>query len=641
MKISIIFSVLIILGSFTLGSAYYLCSNPWIDVSIFEHYDPGMPTILLDDQGNEWGRFELDQRSPIALEHLPDHVLEAFISAEDWYFYSHYGISWKGIFRSVLVNLYHRKRVQGASTITQQLVKLLFFDLKKTFSRKLKEQLYALIIEQQFSKQQILEIYINHVYFGCGIYGIEAAAQRFWGVSAAQLTIAQAATLAGIIKNPAAYSPLLHPEQSIKRRNVVLTSMLKREVISPEQYDGAVVQELALAEKASQQLAPHFKEHIRVFLEQRIGAKELYTGGYCVQTTLNQHLQKTAQHAFLNQITHLKKELQKDIDGGLISFEVQTGQIKALVGGADYKKSAFNRALQAKRQLGSIFKPIIYAAALEQGLNFWDVVIDEPIEIEQNSVRWTPHNFNRQFDGAMTRAYALSHSNNMISIKTLLDTGIMPIIKMAERCHIPGPFKPYPSLALGCTDGTLKDAAAMINIFAGNGAYIEPYGIQWIKDKWGKKIYKADPTRTQVMSNHIASQVAKVLLLGVQRLHKWFSNRWFDGEVMSKTGTTNECRSCWYIGSTPSLTTGVYVGCDDNRSMGKNIYPVNTAFPIWLEVTRVAAKPGARFTFDASLEPICIHERSGKKVAPLHEGAIEILAPIAAAFSNPPQKGKK
>lgn len=622
--IKALFFVFILSLAMLLGAAFFFLTTNWIDVSALEQYDPGRPTIVLDENGNEWTRFALDKREPIALATLPSHVIEAFLSAEDWHFFSHSGISFKGIVRSVAVNLYHGKRVQGASTITQQLVKLLFFDLKKTFSRKIKEQLYALVIEQQFSKHQILEIYLNHVYFGCGIYGIQAAAQRFWGKTAAQLTPDQAATLAGIIKSPATYCPLLHPSLCEQRRNVVLASMLHREVIEKEQYYELVQTPLAINEAQEGLQAFHLKEYIRQRAEKIVGKHQLYSGGLTIATTIDPELQLVAQKEFANQVRHLRQEYNKPVDGGLISFEVHTGQIRALVGGYDFGSSTFNRAIQAKRQLGSIFKPIVYSAGIEQGMAFDDVVIDEPVEVMQEGSVWRPKNNDGIFNGPITRAYALSHSNNIGTIKTLIDAGVQNVISVAKRAHLPGPFLPYPSLALGCVDATLKQASAMINIFANDGRFVEPYCIMWIKDRWANKLYKYEPVKESVLDAVTAGKVSKALMLGLGRFKKWFENRWFEGQALSKTGTTNESRTCWYIGSTPTLTTGVYIGCDDNRSLGKNVYPIHTAFPIWLGITRAAAA-NERFTFDPRLQAKIVHEKTGRICSSDRDGAIEIF----------------
>jgi penicillin-binding protein 1A len=607
------------------GAAFFLFTSTWIDVSVLEHYDPGRPSIVLDDEGNEWTRFALDRREPVPITQLPSHLVEAFLSAEDWNFFSHYGISVRGIIRSLLVNLYYGRKLQGASTITQQLVKLLFFDLNKTFSRKLKEQIYALVIEQQFTKQQILEIYLNHVYFGCGIYGVQAAAQRFWGISAADLSIAQSATLAGIICSPANYCPLLHPLSSEYRRNIVLGSMLKRGVISQEAYINARETPLHIVEQPQKIDGEYVKEMIRQFLEDLVGKKELYSGGLIVQITLNQKMQRAAEKAFHSHMIHLKRELNEDINGALISFEVQTGEIKALVGGANFAHSSFNRATQARRQFGSVFKPMVYAAAIEQGLAFSDVVVDEPIQLQQGNKLWEPNNWNHMFNGPITRAFALSHSNNIVSIKTLLETGIYNVIDLARRCHIPGPFFPYPSLALGCIDGTLKQAAAMFNVFANDGIYVEPYCIRWVKNRWGTKIYKKDVAQERVMARAVVGKVAKVLMDGLKRIHKWFAHQWFQSEAISKTGTTNDSRTCWFIGSTPKFTTAVYIGNDDNRSLGTNVYPVRTAFPIWLALTRTIAITGDRFTFDPTLQLCTINGKTGKICEPNDPEAIEIF----------------
>ncbi len=607
------------------GAGFFFLANHSIDVSVLEQHGAGRPTIVLDDTGKEWMRFQLDRRDPVPLSMISDHLIQAFLAAEDWGFFEHAGISWRGILRSIAVNMYHGRRVQGASTITQQLIKLLFFNAKKTFSRKIKEQLYALIIEQQFSKQQILELYLNHVYFGCGIYGVEAAAQRFWKKSAAQVTIDEAAALACIIRSPGNYCPLLCPLSCERRRDVVLQAMHKRKVITKEQYDAAVATPVSLVDEDAQLCGRHVKEMIRQELQELVGKNQLYTGGYVVQTTFNQNMQGQAERIFSDEILRIRKELRKPADGGLISFDVKTGEIKTMVGGANFRESQFNRALQARRQLGSGFKPIVYAAAIERGMSFADVEIDEPICVIQDQTEWEPKNFNRQFNGPVTRAYALSRSNNIVTVKTLLDTGISNVIALAKRFHLQGPFAPYPSLALGCVDVTLKESAAMFNLFANDGVYVEPYSIAWIKDRWGTKMYNHKICKERVLSSCVVGKVAKVLELSLKRVRKWFEDRWIDSEAISKTGTTNESRTCWYLGSTPSLTTAVYVGCDDNQPLGKNVYPITTAFPIWLAFNRVVSSDEKKFSYDPPLQVITIHEKTGKRCRCDDPDAIEIF----------------
>lgn len=624
--ISYIILSLIILGSFATGVLFFVVNNHGIDFSVLDSRSMGKPSVLLDDEGNEWARFQLDKREPITLQQMPAHAIQAFIAAEDWEFFNHSGISWRGIIRSTLVNVYHGRRAQGASTITQQLVKLLFLDSKKTFERKIKEQICAILVEQQCTKEQILETYLNHIYFGCGIYGVQAACQRFWGISVSDISLDQAASLAAVLCSPIKYCPLLAPEACQKRRNVILRSMLKLKYISEDQFTRASKVPLKVREESAV-LAPHMRETLRVFLEDYLGKDELYRGGYVIQTTINTKMQRHAEQLFREQCAMLKKNLLPDIDGAFISMDVKTGHIKALIGGYNFGKSKFNRALQAKRQMGSIFKPLIYAAGLQAGLKFSDTDIDEPFTMPQgNGSIWAPHNYNEEFNGKVTLAYALSHSNNIVAIKTLLKVGIPPVINMARACHLQGPFFNYPSLALGCIDATMSETIGMFNIFANSGVYVEPHYIKWIKDEWGKKIWKSNPMHHEVLPARIAGQVSKVLEAALERVRIWWPDSWMPCAGISKTGTTNDSRVCWYAGSTPELTTLIYIGCDDNRSMGKDIYPLRTAFPIWLNFNKAFPSARKQFMYDPSLKEQFIHEKSGYEVRhPSAEGAMAIF----------------
>ncbi len=620
-----LFFCLIMLATAISGSFFYILSHHTVDFTALAQYRPGRPSILLDDEGKEWGRFALDRREPISLEHMPLHLRNAFIAAEDWRFFSHAGISWKGIARSLLVNTLHIKKMQGASTITQQLVKLLFFDSQKTFKRKIKEQVYAVLVEQQFTKEQILETYLNHVYFGCGIYGVEAASQRFWNKHAGQLTLDESATLAAIIRLPGSYCPILYPLSCQRRRNIILNSMKKIGFISASEYATALKQPIVIQESENSLFAAHIKELIRMQLEEEIGKELLYTRGLTIQTTLNQHMQQLAEKSFMEHLTQLKKTIAPEIDGGLLSIECKTGAVKALVGGFDFMQSKFNRAWQAKRQIGSVFKPLVYAAAVADGASFAATEIDEPITIEQHGALWQPNNFNNRFDGQMTLAYGLIRSNNIVSIKTLLKTGIDPVVTLARACHLEGPLHPYPSLALGCIDGSIREVAGMFNIFANNGIYVEPYCIAWVKDEWGVKLWKRNAIPEMVMPTTISGKVAKVLEHGIKRWRKAYEQELIADAVICKTGTTNDCRTCWFAGSTTQFTTVVYVGCDDNRPMN-DAYPIKTAFPIWLGLHAQLPKTGASFNYDAKLIPVHINQWTGYSTSPDDPDGVEIFA---------------
>lgn len=607
------------------GATFYIFTHHTVDFLPLAHYNPGHPSILLDDEGKEWARFALDRREPIPLAQMPIHLKNAFIAAEDWNFFSHPGISLKGIVRSLLKNLSHRKMVQGASTITQQLVKLLFFDSQKTFKRKIKEQVYALLAERQFSKEQILETYLNHVYFGAGIYGVEAASQRFWGKHAAQLSLDESATLAAIIRCPSQYYPATHPEAAQRRRNIILHSMMKLDFIDQRAYETAHAVTVAVKpQEPGSSVAPHLKELIRIQLEDGLGKNILYTGGLTIQTTLNTRIQELAQTAFTKHMNEFKKTMMPAVDGALITLDSKTGQIKAMIGGYDYTSSKFNRVWQSKRQIGSVIKPLIYAVAVEQGLSFADTQIDEPVSIEQHNAVWQPNNYNNRFDGSMSLAQALVRSNNIISVKTLLTIGIKPVVQLARACHLPDPIHPYPSLALGCVDASLKDVAGMFNVFANHGVYVQPHFIISVKDSWGKKIGKYQYTKEQIVPARTADTVAKVMELGIKRWRKAFNQELVPYDVICKTGTTNDCRTCWFAGASPDITTVVYVGCDDNRSLG-DVYPLKSAFPIWLDVHASLQPESKHFDYDSLLKPVLINQWTGRFTSSSDPDAIEIF----------------
>ncbi len=619
-----IFLILFLLVAFTAGGAWYIFTHHTVNFERLAHYDPGHPSILLDDHGKEWARFQLDRRDPIPLAQMPKHLINAFIAAEDWQFFSHAGISWKGIIRSLVVNIVHGKKVQGASTITQQLVKLLFFDSKKTFKRKIKEQIYAILAERQCTKEQILETYLNHVYFGFGIYGVEAASQRFWGKHASALSLDESATLAAIIRSPGHYCPIINPLSTQRRRNIILNSMKNLKFISDDEYKHAIAQEIAIKDYDQTIIAPHLKELIRMQLEEEIGKEILYTGGLLIQTTLNREIQEHAQKSFSQNMAELKKSMMQEIDGALITMDNKTGEIKAMLGGYDFNASKFNRAWQAKRQMGSVFKPLIFSVAMAQGASFADTEIDEPITIEQHNALWQPHNHDHQFRGQMTLAYALMRSNNIVSIKVLLKTGMEPIIALAKACRIEEQLNPYPSLALGCIDATLKEVSGMFNVFANNGVYVEPYAVKWVKDQWGSKIWKSETLQERVIPERIVGKVNKVLELGIKRWRKAFEQELIADDVICKTGTTNDSRTCWFAGSTPELTTAVYIGCDDNRSMGDDVFPIKTAFPIWLGLHNKLKPTGKKFIYDPSLRTIKINQWTGRLVYADDPDGIEI-----------------
>ena len=609
-----------------LGVLFYASEQPWVDLSVLEHYNPGTPSVLLDDAGKEWARFELEKREIVRINKIPKCVIQAFLAAEDWQFFSHGGLSYKGIIRSAFVNMAHLRKAQGASTITQQLVRLLYFETKKSYVRKIQEQILAIVVERQFTKEQILETYLNHIYLGGGLYGVEAACQRFWGISVTDCSVDQAAVLAAIVRCPREYCPLYNLASSKRRRDLVLYNMRKLNFIGDEKLKEAQAKPVSTEPRNASNLCPHLKETLRLFLEELVGKKKLYTGGLRIQTTLNKAMQQVAERVFKEHCTKLRERFSPQLEGALICIDGSTGGIKALVGGTNFSTSQFNRALTARRQLGSTFKPLIYAQALIRGKTFLDKDIDEPITLVTGTQEWTPSNANEKFKGPITLAHALSHSNNIVTIKTFLNSGPEDIVKLAQSVGL-NALHPYPSLALGCLEATPLQSAAMMNVFAHEGRYVEPYSIEWVKDSYGTKLYRAKSHKKQVLPHAITSQVAQVLSLRIDKARTQNPELFFTCDALGKTGTTNDARTCWFVGSTPSYTTAIYIGFDDNRSLGEWAYGSRTAFPIWREFNASIKQPQHSFSNDLTLTSLTIHSITGEPTTSDDPNAVTILVP--------------
>lgn len=613
------FCVIIGLSS---GMVAFLLTHQWVDLSAIEHLPTRTPTILLDDRGQEWGRFQLDKREAIPLALAPQNLIQAFIATEDHTFFEHYGLSVRGILRSLTINLVRGRKAQGASTITQQLVRLLFLNNARTFTRKFKEQFLSIVVEYQYTKEQILEAYLNQVYFGGGIYGVQAASLRFWGIPVTKLEPHQSALLAAIMRAPHHYNPLYNEKAALERRNLVLKLMYQRGFLTKEQLAEQLEKPLGIISK-KEPIAPHLKEAIRQILEEKYGRETVYTGGLVVQTTLNRHAQRNAEKVFTEHLTHLAT-IDAELEGALVCLDNQTAGVKALVGGRDFSpESQFNRALQARRQMGSTIKPIICSCFIEEGGTLGQTRIDEPLEA---SSTWQPHNVQEKFEGTISIAHALITSNNIIFVKLFMELGAPQIIDCAQRFHLPGPLYPYPSLALGCTECTPLQAAGTYCTFANKGVYQDPYFIEWVKDKYGKKIWKHTPVKSRVISWEVCSQVLQGLKLVGNHIHSRIG-RWIAGEGAGKTGTTNEHRTCWFIGLTPTHTTAIYLGRDDNKALKNKIFSTWHVCPIWIDFNRTIERPKSSFFFDPSLDTVWINEISGIEVHPDAPGAIPILKP--------------
>jgi penicillin-binding protein 1A len=361
-------------------------------------------------------------------------------------------------------------------------------------------------------------------------------------------------------------------------------------------------------------------------LEELVGKHTLYTKGLTIYTTLNLAMQKQAEDAFYKQVTALRESKKMPLDGALVTLAVHDNAIKAYVGGYDFAASQFDRMQHSQRQIGSIFKLILYAAALKLGKEFSDVAIDEPITVNHGTQQWSPRNYSRDFKGPMTLAYALSHSNNIVAVKTLLEIGIPPVVALAEKTHLNALIPPYPSLALGCVDTSLLNATACFGIFAAQGVYHKPYLLTKIKDNFGNIIWKHTPEPAEhVIDSAIAGKVSRVLQHSMRRYLKHTDSPLAALDMIAKTGTTNDSRTCWFMGASPTYTTGVYIGCDDNRPLGTNVFPIHTAFPIWRTCMEQWHHRVEKFVYNPLLQELCINAKTGSMCAEGSAGSMHIF----------------
>jgi len=622
------FTVSIIILTVLLGAFFYVINKEWVDFSLLECYSTVQPSVILDCDGQEITRFALDKRTPVTYDKMPPILIKAFVAAEDHDFFKHSGISFRGIIRSAFVNFYHRRVVQGASTISQQLVKLMFLTYDRTFYRKFQEVFLAFQLERQLSKEQIMELYLNNIYFGRGIYGVEAACQRLWNKPLHQLTIEQAASLAAVAKSAFLYSPLNAPKNAVKRRNVILHSMFKLGFITKQDYDKSITVKLEINDHISgNPIRLYVQDYVRQWAEEKWGKEALYRNGLRIKTTIDLEMQTKAEQAFATIVYGLHSRMGNTINGGMISLEANTGKIKVMIGGIDFRKSQYNRAIQARRQIGSSLKPILYSLALKAGFQASDIFIDEPFELEMSPGNiWRPKNWYEGFRGPMTLAHALTISTNTIAVQLLLKVGTQNLIRWSQLFGLPKDLPDYPSIALGTPEVTVEQNAAAFNVFANNGVFVKPTLIEWVKDSTGEKLWEADYQSYRAIDAVVNSKIVNMLSHRMNMAQKNSKNGWIGTESIGKTGTTNGKGTTWFVGATPELTTAIYLGHDNNKPLG--LYANSTTFPIWVDFQKSIAHLAKKkhFYIDPSLKEVSINWITGEKSDDTHDdNVIKIL----------------
>ena len=693
--------LLMVIGAGATLGVFFLLSKDLPKIASLKDYHPSIITTVYSDDHQKIAEFYKERRIVVPLEEIPLQLQQAFIAAEDARFYKHQGIDFYGILRAFIKNIEAGAIVQGGSTITQQVTKSFLLTPERSYKRKIKEAILAYRIDKTFGKQDILYLYLNQIYLGHGAYGVEAAAENYFGKSVKELNLAECAMMAGLPQAPSRYSPFHYPERAQQRQIYVLNRMVDEGFITEQQAAEAKKTELDIHPRRNWYLeqVPVYTEDIRRYVEKKYGEDALYTQGLKIYAAVNVGMQKAArseiqkglkeldrrqgyrgplEHLEADAIESFSQELEKEqasqplepggiskgvvidvddkadrvtvrmgsqrgiikvedmrwarkpdpeiytyqdrvrhpgqvlavgdviqvqirekeaksdnwlldldqvpeVQAALLCVEAGTGMVKVMVGGRDFMHSQFNRAIQSRRQPGSAFKPVIYAAALDKGYTPATVIIDSPIVFtdEEHDFTWKPKNYGQKFYGPTLLRDALAKSRNVITIKILQDIGIDYVIDYARKLGIESPLNRDLSIALGSSGVSLLEIVQAYSVFANRGELIQPVFITKIEDRFGNILEEMSPARKRVLDESTA-YIMTSLLEGVVKFGTAQRVRALNRQVAGKTGTTNNLFDAWFVGYTPRYVAGVWVGFDQERSLGAGETGSRAASPIWL-----------------------------------------------------------
>ena len=577
-----------------------------------------------------------EERRLVALAEVPPLLVKAILGIEDERFFRHRGIDPIAILRASWANLRSGGVVQGGSTLTQQLMKNFFLTDERTLHRKVKEAIMALIVEQKYTKEEILENYLNQIYLGQkgsqGIFGVSEAAQFYFSKDLPQLTVGETALMAGLIRAPNRYSPYRSVEAAKQRRNVVLGKMLEEKLISRARYDAALRETIPKREliKVTND-APFYVDYLRRELAENYPHDVLAQEGYRIFTGLDLQLQKTAEKSLAEGLKHLEETypyLRKrgeadDLEGAIIVIKPQTGEIKAMVGGREYQKSQFNRIFQSRRQPGSVFKPFVYLAAMmygaENGKKFTPVTLvdDAPFTWSYEGQEWQPANYKDEYFGTVTLQSALERSLNSATARVAREVGIRRIRDIAYRLGIQSPLPVFPSLALGSAEVTPLEVAVAFSALANSGVRTQPLAVKQVIDQEARVLEKRDIQVEKVITPQLAFMInymmKGVLDRGTARSARQLG---FTRPAAGKTGTTNDTKDAWFVGYTPDLLAVVWVGFDNGTKLG--LSGAQAALPIWTDFMKkaTAGMPATDFTPPPGVKLIDIDPLSGGRATP-------------------------
>jgi len=613
----------------------FILSRDLPSLTQLEHYEPELATKIYSQDSVIIKELFTKKRIYTPLDQIPANMINAVLATEDHIFYQHWGVNVKRFMYVMLINIVSLRYKQGASTITQQLARQLYLGLEKKISRKIKEWITAIQIERTYTKQEILEMYLNQMNFGHGNYGVQAAAIEFFGKDAKDMSLEECALLAGLLQRPTSYYPYRYPKRALQRRNLVLHNMLRRGYITEAQYEQAKAKPLVLKQhdpRYEHGIAPYFTEYIRQELQQRYGM-DLYKGGYSVYTTLDTRVQAAAERAVRKQLAKLQKNFNNriisrrkirdfldpqiiskysyqkllknkklldslltesiPIQVALVAMDPRDGRVLAMIGGRDFGKSKWNRATQAKRQPGSTFKPIVYTAAIDNGYSPSFELLNQPVVLYlPNGDRWAPHNYDHSQGGPTTLREGLRRSLNLVTARLVQE--VVPPKTVADygrKLGLSTPIPPYDAIALGSADVILIEITSAFGVFANQGILAEPYYILKVVDKYGNILEEHNPQVKEVLRKESAYIMADMLKsvvnhgTGVAARTVYHFYRPAGG----KTGTTNDFTDAWFIGFTPQIVSGVWVGFDDpSVTLGEGQAGAVVALPIWAPFMKVA-----------------------------------------------------
>ncbi|MGD0237747.1 MAG: PBP1A family penicillin-binding protein [Syntrophorhabdales bacterium] len=560
------------------------------DVKQLETYKPKSATRLYADDGTLFAELFVEKRIPIPSSEMPKQLRLAFIAIEDVRFYQHVGIDVRGIFRAAYRNVMRQSFSEGASTITQQLARNLFLTPTKSFNRKIEEAILAVNIERTYSKDEILSMYLNLIYLGEGAYGVEAASYTYFHKKTRDLDLQEAATLASLTKSPSRSSPFKNVPKAMERRNLVLRKMFEAGFINKDEYVKAAMAPLALAPfRTYARKNGYFIEYVKQILEEHMSNKEeIYTQGLNVRTSLSLQMTEFANAAVEKGLLSYRERHPKTSELpeiALVAIEVKTGEVKVLIGGKDFTASPYNRMTQAKRQPGSAFKPIIYLAALEEGLKPDYMLRDAPVSFTNPWTRqvWSPKNYNNEYHGDVPMRRALELSLNAATVRLLEKIGVENVIELAQRLHISSNFEPNLSLALGSTEVMPLELALAYATVARGGVYLPPKAVRSISTVENGDVYSDQPTDPEPVVNPEQVSMLIDMMKGVIKRGTAAKAARMPYYLAGKTGTTNDFRDAWFIGFSPNLLCAVWVGYDKETHLAGRESGATAALPVWID----------------------------------------------------------